>query len=222
MNSCLLLYTKPARPGRVKTRLVGDLSAEQTAALHAAFLDDVVSELRRGAFELVLAWALDLEDEPPSLPGMEGLRAVRQSGDDLGARLYGGLEEAARQCRFVAAVGSDHPELTAERVEEAFAALEQGAPVVLGPSDDGGYYLVGARREALSPKLFSEIPWSTSEVFEATLDRCRELGLEPAQLPVGFDVDYPQDLERLVERLRQGESRCEATRAVLRDFGYDL
>ena len=211
----LLLFTKPAVPGRVKTRLVGALTAEQAAALHAAFLADLLERLQGGdGFGLTIAWALEEgEAMPPA-----AVPAIRQVGADLGERLYRALAAAAGDHPFVAAVGSDHPELPRRRVEEAFAALANGAEVVLGPAVDGGYYLVGVRREALSPRLFADIPWSGPEVLACTLARCAELGLRTVLLAEGADVDTAADLDRLAAALRKDGRGCPRTAAVLRSW----
>jgi rSAM/selenodomain-associated transferase 1 len=214
-EACLLVFTKPARPGRVKTRLIGPLTAEEAAELHRAFLDDLLGTLAGGPFEIRLAWALDPGEEPPpcSLPG------ERQVGADLGARLHHSLAEAARRYPRVAAVGSDHPTLSRERVEEAFRRLEEGCDLALGPAEDGGYYLIAARAEALSPEIFRDVPWSTSEVLAATLSRLDALGLEPCLLPEEADVDTAEDLAALTARLAAMKGACPHTRALLARWG---
>ena len=208
----LLLFTKPAREGRVKTRLIGDLTAAEAASLHAAFLDDLLERLREGDFELRLAWALDSSDDLPAGP----VPGIRQEGDDLGERLYRALSGAAREVSSVMALGSDHPTLPLERIHQAFEALERGARVVLGPAEDGGYYLVALRSDAVSRRLFQDIPWSTAGVLPATLERCRELGISPELLPVAADVDTPEDLRRLASRMVSGDLGCPRTRELLR------
>jgi len=243
---CLLLFTKPARPGRVKTRLVGaslpggadgTVTAARAAALHAAFLDDLAARLgrgvERGAFRLRLAWALDAAEPLPTLPeglaGIGGVDAVRQAGDDLGARLHRALAGAARDHRSVAAVGSDHPTLPLARVEEAFAAAARGR-VALGPADDGGYYLIALPAGAVSLGLFAGVAWSTGAVLEQALARCRAAGLEVELLPPGLDVDEGPDLERLAALLagsgRPGPASsigegldCPRTLALLASWG---
>lgn len=215
-DACLLLFTKPARPGRVKTRLIGALTAEQAAELHQAFLADVLDRLEALDVDLRLAWALEPGEEVPEsrVPGLG------QEGEDLGERLYRGLAHAAEDHALVGAVGSDHPELDPGSVRRAFAWLREGADVVLGPADDGGYFFVGARRESLHPRLFEEIPWSTSAVLGRTEERVAELGLEARLLPVGHDVDTPDDLARLCARLAAGEIEgLPATMECLRSWG---
>jgi glycosyltransferase A (GT-A) superfamily protein (DUF2064 family) len=161
---CLLLYTKPPVAGRVKTRLIGDLSAEEAAALHEALLLDLLERLDGGAFALELRWALeDAED-----------------------------------------VGSDHPTLTKNEVEQAFSRLEGGADVVLGPAQDGGYFLIACRAHCVDPHLFRDIAWSGPRVLEQTLSRCRDRGLSTETLAMGRDVDDAGDLSWLRDELEAG------------------
>ncbi len=208
----LLLFTKPAREGRVKTRLIGDLSAAEAAELHAAFQADLLDRLSEGDFELRLAWALEPEEEIPAGP----LPGLRQRGDDLGERLYLALAEAAGEAAVVAALGSDHPTLPLDLVHLAFAKVEAGADVVLGPAEDGGYYLIALAADAVSRRLFEEIAWSTERVLPATLERCRELGLTVELLPMAADVDTPDDLRRLAEQMISADLGCPRTRDLLR------
>jgi rSAM/selenodomain-associated transferase 1 len=196
----LLLFTKPARQGRVKTRLIGDLTAAQAAELHAAFLDDLLARLAGGSFELRLAWAME-PGEPVPIDYWPGVDSSRQEGADLGDRLFGALAAAARGGAAVAALGSDHPTIEIDLVERAFAAVEGGADVALGPAEDGGYYLIALAAGAVRRRLFEEVPWSTDGVLAATLARCDELGLAVELLPVGADVDTPADLARLAAHL---------------------
>ena len=210
----LLLFTKPARPGRVKTRLIGELTAEEAARLHGAFLDDLLDRLQGGDFELTLAWALDPDEEVPAGP----VPGVRQRGSDLGERLYLALSEAALSeagSGTVAAVGSDHPALPLELVHRAFATVEAGADVVLGPAEDGGYYLIALRAGAVSPRLFADIAWSTEQVLATTLERCRELRLRVELLPSASDVDTPDDLRRLAGHMITSDLGCPRTRELL-------
>ncbi len=217
---CLLLYTKPAHPGRVKTRLIGELSAHQAARMHAAFLGDLSERLAGGRYRLWISLALAEDEQPPTGLVVAG-EPVRQPTGDLGERLFKGLSQAAEEYPSVAAVGSDHPELRRQTAEQAFAQLEGGADVVIGPTADGGYYLIGVRREALRAEIFNGIPWSTGEVFESSLERCRRLGLEVALLPGGHDIDVAADLRLLAARLREsGAEDCPRTRALLTNWGW--
>jgi rSAM/selenodomain-associated transferase 1 len=201
----------------VKTRLIGDLTAAEAAALHAAFLDDLVERLREGDFELRLAWALDPDDPDSLIP--EGLvPGIRQEGADLGERLYRALYGAARQADSVMALGSDHPTVPLAVIHRAFEAVERGAPVAIGPAEDGGYYLIALRSDAVHRRLFEEIDWSTDRVLPQTLERCRELELQVELLPLDTDVDTPADLRRLAARMAGGDLGCPRTRGLLRTW----
>lgn len=212
---CLVVFTKPARPGRVKTRLIGDLTAKQAANLHKAFLEDLVERMKSGPFSMELAWQLDTNEAVPQWGG----KGFRQVEGDLGTKLMSGLRRAGGRATMVAAIGSDHPDLPIERVTEAFEALEAGSDLALGPATDGGYYLIAAAHETLIPELFRGIPWSSEAVLSATLERAERANLKVKLLPEGEDVDTPADLHRLALRLSTGTS-CARTRALL--LGWDL
>ena len=209
---CLLVFTKPPIPGRVKTRLLGCLDPDQAADLHRAMLLDLLTEVGGGSFDVIVAWALEageaLPEETERLPFQHEL----QMGGDLGERLYGRLAANARRYAKVAAVGSDLPGLGAERIEEAFSRLDNDADVVLGPTSDGGYYLIGGEARTLPMALFEGVPWSTSAVLGATQRRCAELGLSVALLPLERDLDTPDDLRWL--RTEIDESRLKSSRVA--------
>jgi rSAM/selenodomain-associated transferase 1 len=207
-------------PGRVKTRLAATLGAERAAELQGAFLADLCERLASSpGHALWLAWALAEGEDVPGGGGVE-IPAVRQQGDDLGARLFHALAAAAEGHGLVAAVGSDHPQLTTERVDEAFAALEAGADVAIGPATDGGYYLIAVRRAALDRRLFDGVSWSTSRVLAETLERCRQRSLAVTLLAAESDVDTGEDLSRLVRALREpGAVASPRTADLLRRWG---
>ncbi|MBZ0113963.1 MAG: TIGR04282 family arsenosugar biosynthesis glycosyltransferase [Thermoanaerobaculia bacterium] len=230
----LVLFTKPTIPGRVKTRLIGGdlpgphggrIEADTAAALHRAFLEDLVEELTQGNFELYIAWALDdavgqrfkRAEALTSALSSKAAGGFEQRGETLGQRLYEGLTRVTEGGPYVGAVGSDHPDLSARILEEGFRRL-RGADVVLGPADDGGYYFLGVRSDRLVRHLFSDIAWSTDRVLSDTLARCGDLGLRVELLPEGHDVDTPADLTRLVARL-QGRDHCPRTRELLQQLG---
>ncbi|MGB5881215.1 MAG: DUF2064 domain-containing protein, partial [Thermoanaerobaculia bacterium] len=130
--------------------------------------------------------------------------------------LFHGLAAAADEHDFVAAIGSDNPELPLSHIHSGFDKLAAGAEVVLGPATDGGYYLVGTTRQTLSREIFAGIDWSTERVLTSTRDRCRDLGLSCELLPTGADVDTPDDLNRLASRLAKGGCDCPRTIQLLR------
>ena len=130
---------------------------------------------------------------PPGAPRPREFRP--QIGADLGERMAGALTELLAEGRDAAVlVGSDHPTLPGSRIREAFDALDE-ADLVIGPSQDGGYYLVGLT-EPLEG-FFDGIPWSTERVLARTIERVRERGVRLALLAPWYDVDEPRDLRFL-------------------------
>jgi uncharacterized protein len=126
---------------------------------------------------------------------------LAQRGEDLGARqarLISDVLSLGHQGALV--IGTDSPTLPRECLDEAVSlVMAPDVDLVLGPTDDGGYYLIGLR--APCPALFEGMPWSTSAVLPRTLDRAQRLGLRVACLPAWFDVDTKADLERLAAEL---------------------
>jgi rSAM/selenodomain-associated transferase 1 len=215
-DCCLVVFAKPARPGLVKTRLSGVLSAERAASLQGVFLEDLVERLEGGEFDIRIAWAVAADEPlpPSSLPGF------RQVEGDLGERLFAGLSQALARYRRVAAIGSDHPELPVSIVEQGFEELVSGRDVALGPTTDGGYYMIALTRDSIHRELFSDIDWSTDRVFGQTLERCRRLHLSVEELAPLDDVDTPEDLCRLIERLAEGQGPASPrTQRLLAEWG---
>ena len=199
----MLLFAKEPVPGQVKTRLIapGGLTADQAATLHAALVADLSGRLEAGRWELTLMWSSAEDSGPPVDVAPAGVPRRRQRGRDLGERLFRGLAWAASGAGYVAAVGSDQPDLEVARVEAAFELLARGNEVVLGPARDGGYYLIALRREAVDRRLFDGVAWSTPAVLRETLSRCRGLGLEVGLLPEEEDLDTVDDLVRFRDAL---------------------
>jgi rSAM/selenodomain-associated transferase 1 len=211
-SRCLLVFTKPPVPGRVKTRLIGHLSAGSAALLHQALLGDLLDALAGGRFSVRVAVALEPRETLPAVRHPVVKEVERQHGADLGERMCNALSNAGRTHDLVAVVGSDLPGLDARRVDEAFDRLERGADVVLGPTADGGYYLLALHAGRVEPGLFAGVSWSTGRVLEQTLERCARLGLRRAMLDPGRDIDRPADLEWLIEALRS--KRVESPRVA--------
>jgi hypothetical protein len=195
-GAVLGIFGKRPDPGAVKTRLAAAMGAELAAKAHAAMLFDLLdlwgSErvLAHGG-RRVLVYAP--EDAGPwfdtRVPASFALQPQAQG--DLGHRMQAFFagEFESRASRVVL-IGSDSPTLDPTIVISAFLCLE-GRDIVLGPSTDGGYYLVGCRRAV--PPIFAGIDWSTPAVLEQTIERLRDTGLSLALLPPWYDVDTPED-----------------------------
>jgi rSAM/selenodomain-associated transferase 1 len=191
------IMAKAPRAGGVKTRLCPPLSPEEAAALYECFLRDKIAQVRAlaGADGVIAFTPDDARGVFEALA--PGFHLLAQRGADLGGRLLNSLAALLRDGRPGAiAVDSDTPTLPTEFLGEAVRLLSSAAiDVVVGPSEDGGYYLIGLRQPC--PALFEEMPWSTPAVLPETLRRAEAKGLRVACLPPWFDVDTAHDLERL-------------------------
>jgi rSAM/selenodomain-associated transferase 1 len=208
----------------VKTRLAASLGADDTLLLYRAFLADTAWKLSLAAgAQKVAALAYDgdaagLPTDPLGRDPFAGFVVQPQTGSDFGARLGSTLQRALElQAGSVVLVGADTPEIEGADIEDAFRVLEQ-RDVVLGPADDGGYYLVGMNRFA--PALFQGIAWSTSVVLEQSLAAARRAGLSAGLVARRPDVDVMDDLvalqlRRKAERAAGRPSPCPATDAWL-------
>ena len=193
--NALVVMAKSPIAGEVKTRLVPPLSSQQASDLCRCLLLDLLKSVRSfSEADLHVAFtptaAADLFKQlVPS-----GFSCFPQRGKELGERMKHVFEELfGTGYRNVVIIGSDIPVFPAGFLRQAFAALdESGQRVVLGPSRDGGYYLIGLSR--LVPEIFVDIPWGTDRVLKATLEKLSRLGVEVSRLPEWFDVDTIEDL----------------------------
>ncbi len=182
----------------VKSRLHPSLTAERATSLYRCFLLDRLDAIAAvEAIDPFIAFTPLEGREVLAAVAPPGFRLVPQRGADLGARLANLLAELLEGGHPGAmAIDSDSPTLPTRYIAEAAGILEGGnADVVLGPCEDGGYYLVGTR--APQPALFEGIPWSTERVLAATLEKARAGHLQVHLLPPWFDVDTEADLRRL-------------------------
>jgi uncharacterized protein len=198
----IAIMAKAPRAGAVKTRLCPPLSPEDAAELYRAFLIDKVEQVRgvtaaRGAIVYTPDEGREFfESLAPDFV------LIPQHGSELGVRLVTSFEWFFAEGYPAAAfVDSDSPTLPRGFLLQAVDLMASpDVDVVLGPSADGGYYLIGLRGP--HPELFSHMPWSTPRILAETADRARELGLRVALLPLWFDVDTVLDLVRLESALR--------------------
>jgi rSAM/selenodomain-associated transferase 1 len=217
VDRALIVVAKEPEAGKTKTRLSPPLSGTQAAELYRRFLLDTLElMLRVEIAQPLLAYTPD-EAEPffrrfaPS-----GFELVPQVGADLGERLDHVLAQCLREgYRQAVVMDSDSPTLPVDTLRQAFRELDDpGVDVVLGPCEDGGYYLIGVK--APCPALFQGIAWSTPTVVAETLDRTRDQGLQVTCLPCWYDIDTYADLQRLAEELHSlPEDLARHTRALL-------
>jgi rSAM/selenodomain-associated transferase 1 len=199
---CILFYVKYPEHGRVKRRLAAYFGEELTTELYKNFVSDSLTTLSscetplKVCFypphreELCIAW---LGTHYDCLP---------QRGRNLGERMKNSFFDAWCQgYQHVIITGSDIPDLPQAFIKEAFSMLWSN-DVVIGPAYDGGYYLIGFRRETFLPEVFEQIPWGTEEVYSKTIDRLKTEELSIGTLPRWHDIDTPDDLKDLCTRNR--------------------
>lgn len=201
-SNALLVVAKRPAPGQTKTRLSPPLSPEQAAALYECFLGDTLDLIRHvPAVQPVIAY-LPLTEKNYFADLAPDFQLIVQEGPDLGARLDNALSHYLQLgYERVVIMDSDSPTLPLACLSTAFELLTGEADVVLGPCDDGGYYLIGLKQPA--PRLLREVQMSTPHVVTDTLAVAAETGLRVELLPTWYDVDDVAALARLVTELSQ-------------------
>ncbi len=209
----LAVFAKAPIPGAVKTRLVPPLTAVQAARLHAALVEDTLR--RVGSLDMVRYLACAPDIRQPFLQTCarrHGARLVPQGPGDLGDRMQRVVTRLLARHRTVVVIGTDSPTLPLEYIREAVRRLHADDDVVFGPSEDGGYYLLGQRR--LYRTIFRGVTWGGADVLAQTLSRLGS-SLQIGLLPRWYDVDRSEDLSRLRADVAASEE-CPDTRAWFR------
>lgn len=189
MRSVIILFAKAPVPGRVKTRLLPVLSADEAAALHTTFVADMIERLQQVPgthFELHTdipsdAWAEFSVTRKLQIPGDLGLKMLHS----LASAFASGYDRAI-------IVGSDSPNLPVDHVQRL---MTSGADIALGPTEDGGYYAISAKRTHSA--MFEGVAWSTPATLSGTERALANCGLTMELGEIWFDVDEPADLQRL-------------------------
>jgi rSAM/selenodomain-associated transferase 1 len=226
----LAIMTKAPRAGAVKTRLQPPLTAEEAAALNVCFLRDTAAAISQASFcsgglrssglvQGVGVFTPQGSEAEYSEILPAGFDLLPQRGNDFGERLFHAVEDLLsvgfESCCLI---DSDSPTVTSEVFRGAVDFLRTDHNgVVLGPSDDGGYYLIGMSK--LYPRLFEGIDWSTERVLAQTFEQAHEIGVSLEMLPTFFDVDDRASLRRLCrELLGQDRDSAPETKAFLQQL----
>lgn len=200
-SAVLIQFAKWPEAGRVKTRLIPALGAQGAMEAHVRLSCQVLMNLARSGLPLQFWWDRELAEPPAAAqPLLDCLQRVgaeqkAQSGSDLGERMSRALSAGLAEYDRAIIVGSDCPSVDAGYVEAALATLE-GHDVVLGPSNDGGYVLIGAR--TLMPGMLADIEWGSERTLSQTMDRLAGSKLTVALLEPRWDVDEPDDWQRFL------------------------
>lgn len=194
----LVLFAREPVPGRVKTRLAGLLTPEGSCRLYRAFLEDASRVYADPAWTSVVDAEPDAGTAELAILFPPPWRREIQGAGDLGARLTAAFDrERALGAAVTVAVGSDHPALPRRALRSLFERVAGGSDAALIPARDGGYCAIALSTSVDPAAVFRDVPWSTSATLATTLDRIREAGLAVAVDPAFYDVDRPEDLDRL-------------------------
>lgn len=209
------MFTRVPVPGQTKTRMMPYFTPEQCANLHRCFLQDISRQVRKVDADIIVSYT---GGEPDQLENIFGKKAVyiEQVGEDLGNRMANAIASAyGMGYSKIVLFGTDVPELEAETLDAAFTMLD-AADVVMGPTQDGGYYLIGMKEphaEAFNVRKYGE-----SNVFEETMRGISDAGLTVVSVDSYNDIDTPEDAQGYRERMRGNAGlRKSATGKFLRD-----
>lgn len=207
MDNCLLIFLKYPEADKVKTRLGREIGPEKAAELYRLFVEATLKRTldKNGLYEQLLFYTpVERGTEIKSWLGRGGVTPPlhHQIGSDLGERMLNALKTVFfRGAKRAVIIGTDSPTVDKEIIYEAFCRLKDNK-VVIGPTADGGYYLIGVSLPTLKG-LFTDIDWGSNRVFEQTVKKVREENASYSLLPLHYDVDNLADLRTLKQEITQ-------------------
>ena len=196
-NCAIGIFTRSPDVGKVKTRLIPVLGAEKSAQLYRTMIDRTLNTCSHSGITDIELWCYPETDHPflNECANRFNFPLRLQQGRDLGERMFFAISSMLKEYQYGIITGCDCPGMTSEILDKTCRMLTDGYDVVIGPSMDGGYYLLGCNQAV--KELFTDMPWGTSTVFADTRDRIMELNLKFIELEVLHDIDRPEDLEIL-------------------------
>ena len=207
LNPVIIVMAKIPQTGTVKTRLRPFLSAENCVELATCFLRDTLSKVAQICENIIVAYSPPESKNEAETIFPPNVKLIEQRGFDLGERLFNAFSDAENfGFSPLIAVGTDSPTLPVSVLQTAIGAFRNPEnDLVLGATDDGGYYLIGLRKPI--KEIFTDISWSSERVFTQTIEKAKLLGLNSLiELPVWYDVDLPEDLIRLNDEFANDEN----------------
>lgn len=197
-ETAVALFAKAPEPGQVKTRLAPRLGMDGAAQLHRTLVEHALATATAAGIGPVTLYCAPSPQHPffAACRDRYGVRLRAQTGGDLGARqAQACAAELATHCNVIV-IGSDCPALAPASLRTAAAWLDAGDDAVLAPAEDGGYVLIGLRHDAV--RCFEAVAWGGPTVLETTRARFGELGWRWRELPTLWDIDRPDDYDRLL------------------------
>jgi len=192
----IALFLKTPDPGRVKTRLARDIGHHAACRVYTGLVENIISQVVKSGIPLAICYDGEHEDLPESWL-KPAQYVLRQTSGDLGRRMAAAFQALFRGgAGYVALIGSDIPGITPDYLHGAFSMMDRHA-MVIGPATDGGYCLIGFRRDCFTSAVFEGIPWSTCRVYRMTLEAAAKADLDAAALPPLSDIDSLDDLLKM-------------------------
>ncbi len=200
-GKAVLCFCKYPEPGKTKSRLASSLGEELAAMISKVLLEHTVQVICASRFKRALYCYPDIQhDFFKYCCSRYHISLYNQEGHDLGTRMYNSIHFHLSDNRYVVLVGSDCPELEPAYIDKAFCMLEEGNDIVLGPTHDGGYALIGAKN--INRSIFDNIAWGTCEVLHQTQRNIRSLHWKSSCLPQVCDIDTLSDYRYFLEHER--------------------
>lgn len=213
-SEAVLVFLRAPEEGRVKTRLSKCLNPAFVLALYRGFVGDTLDALNAFEDKILYFWPPGKEKMLENWLG-SGCVFSCQRGEDIGQRMANAFQDIFKKGYTRAIlIGVDIPELGHDVIELAFKAL-QTRDAVIGPSADGGYYLIGFQKKSFSKDIFDDIDWSTEKVLNQSVRAMSRLSIQYELLPELSDIDTPEDLKALSDRVRKGGRAGRRTLKIL-------
>ena len=218
-DECLLFFIKHPEKGKVKTRLSKDLPKENIPHLYKCFVEDLMSTLLKTGRPVLIFYSGSEKKQFQDWLGKEH-SFIAQKGRNLGERMKNAFEKAfSFDYKKAVIIGSDSPDIPLKTFELSFSKLASN-DVVIGPSIDGGYYLLGFRDATFDPYFFEKMQWSHALVFEETIKRMRQKNRSVWKLPLWHDIDNLESLKVVKERGKKTEFKNSKTMKALEKINY--
>ena len=214
-DKVIVFFTRIPTLGKTKTRLEPFLSKELCVKLQTAFIKDIYNNIKNMGIDIIINYSDHGDLEILKNIMHKGVYFLKQEGKDLGEKMHNAISFALREYRNVVLIGSDLPLISKKDIEVAFKVLET-KDIVISPTYDGGYYLIGMKEE--NKDIFS-IRYSTSSVFEETIDKIKNKGKSYGKGEIQLDIDDRDDFLRLYKILKEDESiSCDNTRKLVNEI----
>lgn len=220
-SSCVIFFVRAPEPGKVKTRLAQVIGNDAASQLYKSFVADELDMLRNLCFDVTICYHPQKAQQRVRNWLKAESNFLAQTGNNLGQRMANAFHAAfLRGYQRAVLIGSDLPDLPSSMVFDALDQLEK-FDAVIGPCEDGGYYLIGFCRDAFCPEIFLNIPWGTSWVLKKTLLKLHDKKLSCHTLPPWQDIDNYNDLMRLKKILDKNPNLAKHTYETLLELSTE-